>query len=288
MKKTLCLVLVLAALLPCFAACNPTEDPTDHRHVFVHWKTTTPATCEADGEETATCSCGKFKSTEIDMLSHDYENGKCKVCNTVHDHAFTNNKCACGIIGFSTTNDSFGLSNMVEKASSFDGTKDGSNDKFYFSPTLAGKFSTTGAITIPSANYDKQASNNPTSNIKSYPNLPHYYITEKTNQTLVYKITVDEAGVYDMAIHMRLKDLKERGNKFTVNPDTAGAYSFETSFKPASDAEVATMKTTDGNDSTYMYGMQLYLNEGENIIRIEASTTEKCQHYRHFYIAKAS
>lgn len=71
MKKTLCLVLVLAALLPCFAACNPTEDPTDHRHVFVHWKTTTPATCEADGEETATCSCGETKTRPV-AGGHEY------------------------------------------------------------------------------------------------------------------------------------------------------------------------------------------------------------------------
>lgn len=296
--RGIALIFVLLLTLSAFVACGDTDDTTtetpettQHTHAFGEAKETKAPTCTEKGQKTATCSCGKVQATDIPALGHAYENGICKNCKEAepHVHAFTNNKCACGVSGFSTTNNTFGLNNMVEKDSSFDGNKDGTKDKFYFAPTLAEKFSADGAINLPSANYDKTASKNPSSNTTSYPDLPHYYITEKTDQTLVYKITVKEAGVYDMAIHMRLKDIKERGNKFTVNPDTVSAYSFETSFRPESDAEISTMKiTTDGKDATYMYGMQLYLNEGENVILIQASTTEKCQHFRNFYFVKAS
>ena len=304
--RSVALVLVLVMAIPSFISCRTSSDTdapetttpttttppvtTVHKHSFGDAKVTKEPTCTEKGQTTATCECGETDVKEVDALGHTYENGKCKRCNAVevHVHEFTENKCACGVIGFNTSDSNHGLDNLVEKESKFDGNKDTAKDKFYFAPTLAEKFTATGAITLLSADYDKALSKNPTSNIKSYPDLPHYYIVENTDQTLVYKVTVAEAGLYDMAIHMRLKDTKERGNKFTVNPDTKSAYSFETSFKPASDDEITTMKSSDGNDSTYMYGMQIYLNEGDNYIKIEASSTEKCQHYRHFYFVKAA
>lgn len=296
--RCIALIFSLIVAFSAFVACGDSGDDTTkapetthHTHVFGEAEEIKAPTCTEKGRKVATCSCGKTEYVDVPALGHDYVDGTCKNCNDVlvHVHAFTANKCSCGISGFSVTDSTFGLDLTVAKDSRFDGNKDGANDKFNFASTLAEKFSATGAISIPSANYDKIDSKNPSSNVTSYPGLPHYYITEFTDQTLVYKITVEEAGVYDMAIHMRLKDLKERGNKFTVNPDTAGEYSFETSFKPASDDEIALMKlATDGKDSTYMYGMQIYLNEGENILLIQATTTEKCQHFRNFYFVKAS
>jgi hypothetical protein len=304
--RVIALILVLVMTVPCFISCQTSSDtdPTEttasdvvnppvttvHKHSYGDAKVTKEPTCTDKGQTTATCECGATDVKEVDALGHTYENGKCKTCGAIeiHEHVFTNNKCSCGAVGFNTTDNNFGIVGMVEKDSQFDGNQDNSKDKFYFAPTLADKFTAAGAITVVSTEYDKTLSKNPTSNLTSYPNLPHYYITENTSQTLVYKITVTEEGVYDVVIHMRLKDTKERGNKFTVNPDTNSAYTFETSFKPASNDEIASMKTSDGNDSTYMYGMQIYLNAGDNYIKIEASSTEKCQHFRHFYFAKAT
>ena len=106
--------------------------------------------------------------------------------------------------------------------------------------------------------------------------------------TIVYKVTVTEAGVYDMVIHMRLKDNKERGTLYTVNAGTASEYSFETSFQPTDDADIAAMRNAD-TESSYMYGMQITLNEGDNYIKIEqSSASPKCQHYRDLYFAKVA
>ena len=257
-------------------------------HNFENPQVLTAPTCTEKGKQKATCACGAVEETELDALGHKYVNAKCTVCqkDQPHAHAFANNVCTvCNTKAFANSANNYGLTGALELTSAFDGDKSGANDKFYFSSTLASKFTGNNVITILSGDYDKEASNNPSSNTTGYAGLPHYYITEGTDQSLVYKITVAEGGVYDLAIHLRFKDNKERGNIFTVNPGTATEYTFETSFKPTTE-EVNATKSTDGKDSAYMYGMQILLNEGENIIKITASDREKCQHYRHFYLVK--
>ncbi len=253
------------------------------------------ATCTEKGRQKGTCACGATEEKDIDALGHDYKDKKCTRCNKdePHAHTFNNNVCTiCNGKAFDNQKLVHGLTNTVEKTSSFDGDKNGTNDKFYFSPTLASDFA--NAIYVKSGDYDKELSNKPTSNTKDYA-VPHYYTTEKTDQTLVYKINVTEAGVYEMVFCLRLKDTKERGNNFTINPDKATEYSFEASFKPASSDEIATMAGVDKvngveniADTSYMYGIQIALSEGENIIEISTTTTEKCPHYRGFYFLKVA
>ncbi len=273
------LTLALLMTLSAFVACDPpVETPDD----------TTAADNTTEGGDVTTAGGDDVTTAAPDDVTTAAPDDVTTAGSgeEKHIHVYTNNKCSCGVSGFATTNNAFGLTNMTEKASSFDGDGDGVNDKFYFAPALADKFSADSAIKFESGRFTAD-SKSPSSNTNSYEGLPHFYITEKTDQTLVYTFSVEEEGVYDLAIHLRLKDTKERGNKFTVNPGTDSAYTFETSFKPADDTEISAMKSTDGKDSTYMYGMQIYLNKGQNTILIEASTTEKCQHYRHFYLAKA-
>lgn len=266
--RFLVLAMALVMTLTAFVACDPADEPADTTLGNDVTDAPTDGTNDPSDETTAEPTDETTAGT------------------TEHTHAFTNNKCSCGISGFATTSNPFGLTNRTAKASAFDGDQDGAKDTFYLAPSLAEKFSATGAVVFASGTYTAD-SNSPSSNTSAYEGLPHYYITENTDQTLVYKFTVEEEGMYDLAIHLRLKDTKERGNKFTVNPGTGSEYSFETSYKPADDAEISAMKSTDGKDSAYMYGMQLYLNKGENTIVIAASTTEKCQHYRYFYLALA-
>ena len=104
---------------------------------------------------------------------------------------------------------------------------------------------------------------------------------------LVYKVTVAEAGVYDLAIHLRLKDTKVRGTLYTINPGTANEYSFKTSFSFANQDEVNFVRDS-ATSSAYMFGIQVTLVEGDNYIQIEhAAECEKSPHYRDFYFIKA-
>jgi hypothetical protein len=281
-------------------------------HTFGTAVETKAPTCTEKGQKTATCStCGGTEVTDIDALGHTFgtaveteaptctEKGQktatCSTCGGTEvididmlPHTFTNNVCTvCGSKAFTNAANNYGLTGALELTSKFDGDKSGANDTFYFSSTLVEKFTGENAITIASGDYDTTASKDPSKNTSDYEGLPHYYIKEKTDQSLVYKVTVTEGGIYDLAIHLRFKDNKERGNKFTVNPGTDSEYTFETSFAPTTDQVNAT-KSTDGKDSVYMYGMQIYLNEGENIIKIEDAGCAKCQHYRHFYLVKAA
>lgn len=258
-------------------------------HTFENYQVLKAATCTEKGTQKGTCACGATEEKDIEALGHDYENGVCKRCQKAqpHNHTFTNNVCTvCGSKAFTNAANDYGVTGALELNSVFDGDKSGANDKFYFSSTLPSKFTGTGVLTLASGDYDKTASNSPSSNTTGYANLPHYYITEGTDQTLVYKVTVTEGGIYDMAIHLRFKDNKERGNTFTVNPGTDYEYTFSTSFEPTTEQVNAT-KSTDGKDSVYMYGMQIALREGENIIKIADAGCAKCQHYRHFYFVLA-
>lgn len=70
MKRTIILLLLLSMLLGSLLACSP-EPSVPHQHAYAHWVTTTPATCEGDGVETSTCTCGETKTRPI-AGGHEY------------------------------------------------------------------------------------------------------------------------------------------------------------------------------------------------------------------------
>jgi acyl-CoA thioesterase FadM len=151
---------------------------------------------------------------------------------------------------------------------------------------LPAAYKAANAIKIDCNTYDQTLS----VGVKSatYQNITHRYIDPATaGAKLVYKVTVTEAGTYDLCIDMRMKDDAHRWNSISVN----GSTPVEMDFKMESTA--AAEANRDATESAYMTGYQLELKAGENIIEITvaasqaSNTSHKTMHLRNFYLVKA-
>ncbi|MBQ8213603.1 MAG: hypothetical protein IJZ80_06285, partial [Clostridia bacterium] len=151
---------------------------------------------------------------------------------------------------------------------------------------LPAAYKAANAIKIDCNTYDQTLS----VGVKSaaYQNITHRYIDPATaGAKLVYKVTVTEAGTYDLCIDMRMKDDKHRWNSISVN----GSTPVEMDFKMESTAVAEANR--DATESAYMTGYQLELKAGENIIEITiaasqaSNTSHKTMHLRNFYLVKA-
>lgn len=121
MKRFLCILCLLLAILCVFAACNDEEEPGtgnnnnenteqsggdnsqggeqgggEHTHFFGMWKVTTPATCTVEGEEKRTCSCGAAETREIAMPAHTYGEWSITAPATCAAVGEEKRACACG------------------------------------------------------------------------------------------------------------------------------------------------------------------------------------------------
>ena len=173
--------------------------------------------------------------------------------------------------------------------SAFDADGDGVNDTHYLSSTLPYEFLGDGVVHVWAGDYDRELTPPGFKNTTNADGsgIDHWYIEENSGACLVYKVTVAEAGVYDMAVHLRLKDAKHRGTIYTINEGTDAEYSFSTSFYFNSDSDAQTIRDP-ATSSAYMSGMQVTLVAGDNYIKIEhAPECPKSQHYRDFYFIKA-
>ena len=243
------------------SACGATEKttvPATGKHIYGEAVVTTEPTCAEDGEKTATCiTCNATEKTTIPATeAHLYENGLCSVCG---DSPIP----------------------LYPVPSVYDADGDGQNDIYNFSPKLLDTFK--NGIHIWAKNY-LSGSSPSTSSTGGY---QHWYVQENQNpaQSILYSVTVPEAGEYEMVIHVRMKDAQERGTKYTINAGTAYEYVFETSFgyEGMNYIQLCDVKTS----TSYMYGIKVNLVAGENIIKIEQSSqSPKCQHYRDFYFVK--
>ena len=241
--------------------CDATEKTAvsaTGKHIYGEAVVTTEPTCAKDGEKTATCiTCNATEKTTIPATeAHLYENGLCSVCG---DSPIP----------------------LYPVPSVYDADGDGQNDVYNFSPKLLDTFK--NGIHIWAKNY-LSGSNPSTSSTGGY---QHWYVQENQNpaQSILYSVTVPEAGEYEMVIHVRMKDAQERGTKYTINAGTAYEYVFETSFgyEGMNYIQLCDVKTS----TSYMYGIKVNLVAGENIIKIEQSSqSPKCQHYRDFYFVK--
>lgn len=64
--------------------CSCNGDPCANGHSWGGWTTSIEATCTQKGEDINTCNvCGDTITRDVDMLDHDYVNGKCKRCGFV-------------------------------------------------------------------------------------------------------------------------------------------------------------------------------------------------------------
>lgn len=238
--------------------CN-TETPA-HEHSYLAGELIKKPTCTTDGERALVCSCGETISQTISATGeHSYRNGKCVVCN-------------------------YRSIPLYAIPSVYDADGDGKNDYYNFSPELAEAYQ--NGIHVWAGDYDASLSSDKVNTTETC-GIAHWYVSDSANvfQHIVYRVTVPETGLYEMVIHLRLKDGNERGTKYTVNAGTEYEQVFQTSHS-FSDNDYINVRdeTTHG---AYMYGICVNLVEGENTIRIEkTATSPKCQHYRDFYFVK--
>ena len=52
-------------------------------HTYGEWVIDKEATCKEKGSKYKECSCGDKKTEELPVITHNYENGKCKVCGDI-------------------------------------------------------------------------------------------------------------------------------------------------------------------------------------------------------------
>jgi hypothetical protein len=177
---------------------------------------------------------------------------------------------------------------VFSNASVYDNDGDGVNESYLFTPILPEKFTAEGAVHVWAGDYIPELSSSYVSSAM-FSDIRHWYCTEGKGEFFTIKVTVAEAGVYEMAIHMRMKDSKERGTKYTVNEGTANEYSFETSFQFATDEDAFAARENDYTMSSYMFDIKVNLVAGDNYIKIQDSTkSPKNQHYRDFYFVKVA
>ena len=237
-----------------------TPEQPPHEHLFGDATVTKEPTCVQNGEKTAYCTCGETEVTEIPATGvHQYVGTSCVWCRGVDP--------------------SLGLTPVP---SAYDADGDGKNDVYHFSTQLFTTFQK--GVHVWAGDYDKTLSSS-SIGTATFVNIKHWYVAEDSGQYIVYRVTVPEAGVYEMAIHMRMKDSKERGTKYTVNEGTDYEQVFQTSHAFEGDGYLQVRN--EATLGTYMYGIRVHLLEGENLIRIEqSSNSPNSQHYRDFYFVK--
>ena len=188
-----------------------------------------------------------------------------------HKHTLVNGQCACGYVP------------VVESVSSYDNDNDGKNDVFYFSPVLPEAFKTGGVICFWAGEYVDYMSSWVGITWEDY----CYYCRTDKKSYIVYEIEVAEAGIYEMAIHQKMKDCEERGAKITVNEGSVNAYSIQTSYQFATEEALEQICENAATMSSYMFGIELELAAGVNYIKIElASGVKGNQYFRDFYLVK--
>ena len=170
------------------------------------------------------------------------------------------------------------------------------NDIGYFSPVLPEKFKnaihfnvadTTSILGTDFVWYDEVGNTIDSTNPMPH---AHAYIGNAKGK-MEFVIEVPEDGVYELAIHLRLKDNNERAAKFIVNEGNENKQSVNFAYKlgaAGGTAEWTVLRDQDITKSTYTYGaIKLNLTAGTNTLKItygDGSTS--AMHFRDFYLVK--
>ena len=208
--------------------------------------------------------------------------GICTVCGYIdenHEHIIKDGKCQYCDFVLTTT----------EVSSVFDNDGDGQNEVYLFAPALPEKFTADGAIYVDAVNEnlsDQYHLFDPNKIGYSPPPYYHVYYEKGKNEYLLYTITVEEAGVYEMAIHRYLKDIVTRGATYIINEGTENEYVFQTSYGWETTDEGIVVRNNDKLKGTYMFGIYVELQAGENTIKITETELARTQHFRDFYFIK--
>jgi uncharacterized protein YegP (UPF0339 family) len=192
-----------------------------------------------------------------------------------HEHEMVDGKCECGFIP------------VFENASVYDNDGDGANDVYLFTPIIPEKFTGENVVSVWCMDYIPELSTSYVSDKNMFSTIYTMYCQKEFDEYFTYKVTVPEAGVYEMAIHTRLKDTRARGAKFTVNKDTANEYVFELSYQFATDEELFAAMENDYTRTSYMYSIRVELQAGDNYICVEGPTQDlRVFYFRDFYFVK--
>ena len=239
------------------------------------------------------CSvCGEILEAQtevaIDPAKHVFADrfekkwGVCTLCDFVeanHEHSIKDGKCEYCTYVYET----------IEVSSTFDNDGDGTNDVFYFAAALPEAFTGEDVIWIDAFNDALKDGNH-----MEYDEIragsgtlpyPHVYCYDQSDDTLVYTINVEKAGVYSVAVHYRIKDQKVRGAKFVVNEGTANEQSINHTYGWGTADEAYECRNNDFLIGSYMTGLSFNLQEGENTITIRvADGVAKSEHFRDLYL----
>ena len=234
---------------------TPPEQPP-HKHLFSEATVTKQPTCVQNGIQTAYCSCGETELTEIPATGkHSYRDNVCVWCQKTE------------LV-------------LIPATSDYDADGDGQRDVYPFATQPAQRLAE--GTWLWAGTYDTGSSKGV--NKLSVCDIEHWYVAADGTGKLTYRVSVPESGIYEMVLHLRLKDGAERGAKFTFNKGTSVEQILETSHAFEGTSFEDARNETEG---TYMYGIFVYLQSGENVFSIEcASQSPKTQHYREFYFVK--
>ena len=114
----------------------------------------------------------------------------------------------------------------------------------------------------------------------------HLYCADGVaTDSIMFTFTVEEAGIYEVAVHIRLKDQKERGATFIINEGTANEQVIPATYGWATADEALMVRDSDWLQSAYYTGLSFELQEGVNTISIKiAEGVAKIQHFRDLYL----
>ena len=247
-------------------ACGATREVFNHQY---------------GGDCDATCNvigCGFVREAG----EHQYDNdcdATCNVCSKarVAGHDFVDGACTeCGV-----------ALGVFENTSVYDNDGDGKNDVYLFTPIIPEKFTGEDVVHLWAMDYIPELSSSYVSDKNMFATIWDNYCQPGCDEYFTYKVTVPEAGVYEMAIHTRLRDTRARGAKITINKDTENEYAFEISYQFATEEELNAARENDYTCTSYMYSIRVELQAGDNYLRIDEATQDlRAFYFRDFYFVK--
>lgn len=158
---------------------------------------------------------------------------------------------------------------------------------YLFSPALPEEFYNERLVQVGAIDYVPELSNVLSSDKSMFSEIYTQYFVERMDEHFVYKVTVAEAGVYEMAIHTQVRDTKQRGVTVTVNEGRDNEYTFDIIYQFATEEEMLAARENDTTKTSYLYGIQITLQAGDNYIRLdECDKASFSAHWREFYFVK--
>ena len=158
---------------------------------------------------------------------------------------------------------------------------------YLFSPALPEEFYSERLVQVGAIDYVPELSNVLSGDKSMFSEIYTQYFVERTDEHFVYKVTVAEAGVYEMAIHTQVRDTKQRGVTVTVNEGTENSYTFDIIYQFTTEEEMFAARESDTTKTSYLYGIQITLQAGDNYIRLdECDKVSFSAHWREFYFVK--